>query len=356
MWCFVTIVCLCVTSSSASQHIKEKSSTGRWAQTGGSPQPPQARHIIPMLDLAQMTRDVQKTNKDDRGGLLQLTGTNEFTNFSGSISLAFQNLFTAGLVALAVALWVTVFVYWLSDKRSDIGAFQYSDSQYNDYNDYYQRVDKPYPSFSTRMSRVLEALSTDSMDAVLDTVRPTISRMESGVSNVGDLVTGGASAMAGFVTDQRLQDCLLQTVCYVSAPEDNQIQSRNGFLDTLGLNSYFEGRKKKKDRKERKEKKKEKKKKKKEKKKKEKLEAEYYSDVEEDDTDEDYYDEESDKDSITDDYDYEEDEEDEEEDDLEMGDCEVFSCGFVSFGHKAFKLYQKIQQIRDYASGVSGEK
>jgi hypothetical protein len=80
-----------------------------------------------------------------------------------------------------LALWVTVFVYWLSDKRSDQGAFQYS--QYNDYNDYYQtkRVDRPYPSFSTRMSRVLEALSTDSMDLVLDTVRPTISRMESGV-------------------------------------------------------------------------------------------------------------------------------------------------------------------------------
>jgi len=212
------------------------------------------------------------------------------------------------------------------------------------------RVDKPYPSFSTRMSRVLEALSTDSMDLVLDTVRPTISRMESGVSNVGDLVAGGASAMAGFVTDQRLQDCLLQTVCYASAPEDNQIESRNGILDSFGISSLFEGRKKKKDKKERKEKKKEKKEKKKKKKQKlkDKLEAEYYSDLENDNSDDDFYEEESDEDTYTDDYDYEEDEDDDE---LDMGDCEVFSCGVVSFGHKAFKLYQKIQQIRDYAAG-----
>ena len=107
-----------------------------------------------------------------------------------------QNLFTAGLVALAVSLWVTIFVYWTnSDERSDPQHdynYYYNDYHpYHDYQDYITRRQDHLP-LSTRMSRVLQSLSEDSLSAVLSSVkslsqsldiRPTISRMESSECN-----------------------------------------------------------------------------------------------------------------------------------------------------------------------------
>merc|ERR1711971_1329987 len=43
-----------------------------------------------------------------------------------------------------------------------------------------------------------------------------ISRVSTGVSSSLDTVRSSAKVLTSFVTDQRLKDCLLQTVCYLT--------------------------------------------------------------------------------------------------------------------------------------------
>ena len=119
----------------------------------------------------------------------------------------------------------------------------------------------------------------------------------------------------------------------------------------VGTDSPFEGRKKtKEERLKRKKEKKEKRKRKKQKLK-DMLEAEYFDEIEENDEKKDVIEEDEyvdDEEYYYDDEDYEEEGEvvKTEEESLEKGDCEVFKCGVVSFGHKAFRLYNEIEKIR----------
>merc|ERR1712228_616914 len=187
-----------------------------------------------MFDLSLIRPKVTEDS-----GVIQVTGTNEFGKVFSSVSTVVQNLFTAGLVALAVSLWVTIFVYWTNnDERSDYhDQYYYNDyNHYHDYQDYITRRQDHLP-LSTRMSRVLQSLSEDSLSVVLSSVkslsqsldiRPTISRMESGVSGLGELVSVGAGAVAGVANNDKVHDCLLQTVCYLSAVEEtNSLEERS---------------------------------------------------------------------------------------------------------------------------------
>jgi len=167
-----------------------------------------------------------------------------------------------------------------------------------------------------------------------------ISRVSTGVSSSLNTVKSTAKVLTSFVTDQRLKDCLLQTVCYLTPLTEEE-------EEVVG----FEGRKKTKDqRKKNKEaKKKEKKKNKKEKKKKNKKnkDKEVSDDDEYDDEDDyDYDDDLFGDDDEEDDDTYDEDEEDVEEEVEEVEDCEVFKCNAVTNGYTAYKLYRSINDIR----------
>jgi hypothetical protein len=104
----------------------------------------------------------------------------------------------------------------------------------------------------------------ETIDGVKHGVTGGISRVSTGVSSSLNTVKSTAKVLTNFVTDQRLKDCLLQTVCYLTPLTEEE-------EEVVG----FEGRKKTKEqRKKNKEaKKKEKKKNKKEKKKKIEREA-----------------------------------------------------------------------------------
>ena len=53
--------------------------------------------------------------------------------------------------------------------------------------------------------------------------------MLSGVSGIGELVSVGAGAVAGVANNDKVHDCLLQTVCYLSAGEEtNSLEERSG--------------------------------------------------------------------------------------------------------------------------------
>merc|ERR1712088_1308392 len=125
---------------------------------------------------------------------------------------------------------------------------------------------------------------------------------------MGNTVKSTAKVLTSFVTDQRLKDCLLQTVCYLTPLTEEE-------EEVVG----FEGRKKSKEQrhKNKAEKKKEKNKNKKDKKKKKNKNKE--KEVEEKDED---------------DYDYD------DENVEEVEDCEVFKCNAVTNGYTAYKLYR----------------
>jgi len=177
------------------------------------------------------------------------------------------------------------------------------------------------------------------IDGVKHGVTGGISRVSTGVSSSLDTVRSSAKVLTSFVTDQRLKDCLLQTVCYLTPLTEEE--------DEVGS---FTGRKKTKEqRKKNKEaKKKDKKKNKKEKKKKHKKNKDKeVSEEDDDDYDEEDYDEEDYDEEDYDEEEYDEDEEGNDEEEVEeVEDCEVFKCNAVTNGYTAYKLYRSINDIR----------
>jgi len=172
------------------------------------------------------------------------------------------------------------------------------------------------------------------IDGVKHGVTGGISRVSTGVSSSLETVKSTAKVLTNFVTDQKLKDCLLQTVCYLTPLTEEE-------EEVVG----FEGRKKSKEQrhKNKAEKKKEKKKNKKDKKKKKNKNKE--KDVEEKDEDDyDYNDDDYDIFDDNEDDDYTED--DDEEPVEEVEDCEVFKCNAVTNGYTAYKLYRSINDIR----------
>merc|ERR1712024_29536 len=74
------------------------------------------------------------------------------------------------------------------------------------------------------------------IDGVKHGVTGGISRVSTGVSSSLETVKSTAKVLTNFVTDQKLKDCLLQTVCYLTPLTEEE-------EEVVG----FEGRKKSKD-------------------------------------------------------------------------------------------------------------
>merc|ERR1711899_627163 len=136
-------------------------------------------------------------------------------------------------------------------------------------------------------------------------------------------VKSTAKVLTNFVTDQKLKDCLLQTVCYLTPLTEEE-------EEVVG----FEGRKKSK---EQRHKNKKDKKKKKNKNKEKEVEEKDEDDYDYDDDDYDIFDDDEDDDYT---------EDDDEETVEEVEDCEVFRCNAVTNGYTAYKLYRSINDIR----------
>merc|ERR1719278_1416241 len=140
------------------------------------------------------------------------------------------------------------------------------------------------------------------IDGVKHGVTGGISRVSTGVSSSLETVKSTAKVLTNFVTDQKLKDCLLQTVCYLTPLTEEE-------EEVVG----FEGRKKSKEQrhKNKAEKKKEKKKNKKDKKKKKNKNKEKEAE-EKDEDDYDYDDDDYDIFDDDEDDDYTEDDDDED--------------------------------------------
>merc|ERR1711874_927914 len=125
--------------------------------------------------------------------------------------------------------------------------------------------------------------------------------------------SGGVGRVADIVGNRKIQDCLLQTVCYYSAAHGQTREGQVGvkrMLEVFGLDNEFEGRKRggKKDKKKRKLKKKQ----------------------------NSISDNSIDSDNAGLDYD---------DEDLDTADCEVFECNVVSLGHTAYSLYDRVSKL-----------
>ena len=225
------------------------------------------------------------------------------------------------------------------------------------------------PTLSRRISRILSYVSSNSLDDLIDTIKPAMKKLDMlpdisrvGTGNVEDIlddkivdknvagalesvgsvtnmvsdsVTGGiqtvsdgvsgslqtvsdtADTLSRVVSDKKLKDCLMQAVCYLT-PED--VTEEEG-----------EGRKNKdkQDRreKEKKEKQERKKNKKKKKKKQEKAKDDIDSEIATDVPDEN----ESDNDTT----------------EINSDDCEVFECDIVGYGYTAYKVFDKLRQVKE---------
>eukprot|EP00090_Calanus_glacialis_P037960 TRINITY_DN6600_c0_g1_i4.p1 TRINITY_DN6600_c0_g1~~TRINITY_DN6600_c0_g1_i4.p1 ORF type:complete len:360 (+),score=51.68 TRINITY_DN6600_c0_g1_i4:62-1141(+) len=323
------------------------------AETGSS----QRGHAVSMFDLAVLRKQIFGENatttesaQSDRranNGLVQITGTSAFDSLFGSFSTAIQNVFTVSLVAFSIALWVSVFVFWFN------GAEERRDPQrYYDYSQGPRPGSRPTTSLRSRVARVLEYISPDSLERLIENIKPALSSLAfkpslnrmgtdalDGVGTFGNIATalilgtagtltekmsGGVGAVSDIVGNKKIQDCLLQTVCYYSASHGQTQEGRTGvkrMLEVFGLDNEFEGRKKggKRDKKKKKMKKK-------------------LNSIDENLTDQVQY---IDHNSV-----------DNDEDNLDSGDCEVFECSVISLGHTAYSLYDRVSQLSERISGL----
>jgi len=293
-------------------------------------------HVIKMLDLGSMV-------EGNRADAIALTD-----DVSGVLS--------SGVALLILSLWITLLFHLYQagfERRSEPDYSHYF--QQNPYNRYYGNRQKS-GSITERMSRLLDNISSNSIKRIVDSLdpRPSISRIGEGavnsvegivigtldqgasivsqatevVSLAGDLFNGGASRVSKSVEQISAKDCLLQSMCYLSAPDTAPLIRR--MLDT---SDKFEGRRKK-----NKKNKEHKKNKKNKKKNKNKVKIEYYDD------DDIFGDEDEDEKEEKDE------EEDEENEELAQKDCEVFRCTPVRLGHGLYQLYNKIQEINSFSS------
>ena len=206
------------------------------------------------------------------------------------------------------------------------------------------------PVLGRRISRILSYLSSNSLDDLIDTIKPAVGTFDilpdisrvgtgddeqvinddqivhkdvtgaimgsisntvsEGVSESLERVSDTADTLSRVVSDRKLKDCLLQTICYLT-PEE-------------GGNEEGEGRKnkEKQDRRE-KEKKENQKRKRLKKNKKKKLQDEEHPDISSDI-------------------------EDEEVNAIEFtsDDCEEFKCDIVKYGFAAFTVLDKMRSLK----------
>jgi len=334
------------------QTLKDRGNQGRDLKQSVESGSSQRGHAVSMFDLGMLksqlfgkneTSKSVQTDRQANNGLVQISGTTAFDSFFGSFSTAVQNVFTVTLVAFSIALWVSVFVFWFNgaDKRRDT-------------QQYYNYAQGPYPGHGapppspsglrSRVARVLEYISPDSFEKMIKSIQPALSKLYfkpslermgtdalDGVGSFSNIATaliigtagtltermsGSVGAVSDLVGNKKIQDCLLQTMCYYSASHGKTREGRTGvrrMLEVFGLDNEFEGRKKnaKKDKRKKKMKKK-------------------LNTIEENLTDH--------KNDIgSDSYD--------NDDDLDTDDCEVFECNVVSLGHTAYSLYDRVSQL-----------
>ena len=217
------------------------------------------------------------------------------------------------------------------------------------------------PVLGRRISRILSYLSSNSLDDLIDTIKPAvgtfdilpdISRVGTGedekvinddqivhedvtgaIESVGSItntvsegvsdslesVSDTADTLSRVVSDRKLKDCLLQTICYLT-PEE-------------GSSEEGEGRKnqEKQDRRE-KEKKEKQKRKRLKKNKKKKLQDEEDPDISTDIDDEDVN-------TIK----------------ITSDDCEEFKCDIVKYGYAAFKVLDKMRSFKERLDSLNLE-
>ena len=124
-------------------------------------------HSVSLFDFSQLKKKLLEENSTgqkstdrqnaNNSGLLQITGTTAFDSFFGNFStgtktilmthnklnnemflydfafLAVQNVFTVTLVAFSIALWVSIFVFWLNssdERREAYHPYYYNDQHY----------------------------------------------------------------------------------------------------------------------------------------------------------------------------------------------------------------------------------
>ena len=212
------------------------------------------------------------------------------------------------------------------------------------------------PVLARRVSRIFSYLSANSLDDLIDTIKPgvgtldilpDISRMSSGeekhnydrhdrqdylagaiesVGSITNIVSGGVSdsiesvsdtagTLSRVVSDKKIKDCLLQAICYLTPEESGE---------------EGEGRKNKEKQDRREKEKKEKQKRKKQKKKNKKKNKDQQEEIE------------TSADEEIDEYD-----EDTNNIEINSDDCEVFQCDIVSYGYSAFKVFEKMRNIKE---------
>lgn len=263
--------------------------------------------------------------------VLQLTGTTELDYQAEKLREGVNHLASVSKTGLVLAVVVTGFVY-LASLLFPATARLYTR--------------RKGPVLARRVSRILSYLSANSLDDLIDTIKPDvgtldilpdISRMGTGamqsVGSLTNLVSGGVSdslesvsdtadALSRVVSDKKIKDCLLQAICYLT-PEENQEEG--------------EGRKNKEKQDRREKEKKEKQRRKKLKKKNKKKIKDQEEETESSDVDEKDYDEESN--SV----------------EIDSDDCEVFKCDIVSYGYSAFKVFEKMRNIKERLDNLETE-
>jgi len=256
--------------------------------------------------------------------VLQLTGTTELDNQAEKLREGVTHLASVSKTGLVLAVLVTGLVYLASLLFPTTARL-------------YTR--RKGPVLARRVSRIFSYLSANSLDDLIDTIKPgvgtldilpDISRMSSGaiesVGSITNIVSGGVSdsiesvsdtagTLSRVVSDKKIKDCLLQAICYLTPEESGE---------------EGEGRKNKEKQDRREKEKKEKQKRKKQKKKNKKKNKDQQEEIEtsaDDDIEE--YDEETNNIEINSD------------------DCEVFKCDIVSYGYSAFKVFEKMRNIKE---------
>jgi len=220
-----------------------------------------------------------------------------------------------GLSIVALVMWVGVVLVLLQstasetlNRRSDFT----KEIEYYPIPEDFMSPNQPISRIGETSTRLQSSLKStlktgvDRLSAALSSLPslPTLpnlqasSKMSDTFSRMSDAVSGGIDRVA---TDSNLQDCVLQTVCYISAPTSNSIgrrfaggQSRvgdgRGGEENNAIPSSRSQRRRQSSR--------------------------------------------SDK------------------DDISSKDCEVFGCSAVTFGHSVFKLYRTASSVYNSVNAV----
>ena len=163
--------------------------------------------------------------------VLQLTGTTELDNQAEKLRKGVTHLASVSKTGLVLAVLVTGLVYLASLLFPTTAKL-------------YTR--RKGPVLARRVSRIFSYLSANSLDDLIDTIKPgvgtldilpDISRMSSGAmesaGSLTNMVSGGvydsiesvsdtAGTLSRVVSDKKIKDCLLQAICYLTPEESGE--------------------------------------------------------------------------------------------------------------------------------------